>query len=259
MKDILKNIGSYYLETQVVKTKEGYPQVKNGTEQTRTVHTSQWQLRYIQKRILKNILSKLSIPDYAYGSVIKRNNILNAKQHRRNKYFMMIDLEKFFPSITHNMVFETFVSFDFSHTTSRFLTKLTTYKGCLPQGLSTSPMIANLVFNKTGNKLQKFAQENNLTFTTFLDDLSFSSTNNFEKKMSSIIQILNDDNYKISLDKTIYTDTEPVITGILIKDGWLQLTDTYKWKLLNPINYNYEQREGHKRYFKQVEDANDDY
>lgn len=256
LQSILSNISEYYDEKRSIKMKEGYPQIKNGIEQTRLIHASRWQLKDIQKRILKNILNKLNLPNYAYGSIADRSNILNAKQHVKNKYFLLIDLENFFPSLNNSMVFKMFRSLKFSPTISRSLTKLTTFKRCLPQGPPTSSMISNLVFVKTGLQLQEFANKNNLTFTTFLDDLTFSSSEDFENKIPAIIQILEKEHFKISLDKTVYTDKEPVVTGILIKDKRLQLTDTYMRKLLNPVNYNAEQREAHKPYFNQVEAAN---
>ncbi len=56
-----------------------------------------------------------------------------------------------------------YLLYKFSPTVARVLTQLTTYKGRIPQGAPTSPMIANLVFVKTGKKLEEFAKENNLT------------------------------------------------------------------------------------------------
>ena len=162
---VIENIDKFYYKKEEVKTKDGFPQIQNGVKQTRTLYPSKLILKDIQKRILRDILSKLTIPDYAYGSVKGRDDISYAKYHSASKYFFTTDLKKFFPFITNRMVFEMFRSFHFSPTVSRILTQLVTYKGGVPQGAPTSPAIANLVFIKTGTTLQQFANKHDLTFT----------------------------------------------------------------------------------------------
>src|SRR5690606_10788268 len=105
------------------------------------------------KRIQKNILLKIDLPNYAFGAVKGKDNVDNAKQHQGKKYKFTTDLKDFFPSITNKAVNEMFVSQGFSHKVSGLLTKLTTYKGKIPQGAPTSSTLANLVFIKTGDIL----------------------------------------------------------------------------------------------------------
>jgi RNA-directed DNA polymerase len=178
---IIQDIDKFYTEVTILKKdKEGMPIIgKNGIPKSRTLNPSHNRLKVIQKRIQKNILANLHLPDYAYGAVKSRDNVDNANTHKGKKFKFTTDLRNYFPSISHKRVFEMFRSYNFSPTVSRLLTQLTTYKGRLPQGSPTSSTIANLVFVKTGRNLDRFARKHNITFTSFIDDLTFSSPHDF--------------------------------------------------------------------------------
>ena len=53
---------------------------------------------------------------------------------------------------------------------------LFTYKGRLPMGTPTSPVLSNLAAIPLDNALTGWAGERGATFTRFVDDLTFSST-----------------------------------------------------------------------------------
>lgn len=242
---IINEIDRFYYEKHEIKLdKKGIPKIKNGIIQERVLNPSIARLKTIQKRIHKNILLKLPMPDYAFGAIKGRDNISNAKQHQGKKFIFSTDLRKFFPSINHKQVFEMFRSFDFSPSVSRCLTKLTTYRGKLPQGAPTSPISANLVFIKTGKELSKFAKEYGLTFTSFVDDLTFSAPVDFKLEAHRIIEIVLSDGFKISHDKTYYKTKNPVVTGVVVKNNNLDLTETYKIKLRETTGKSEEQIKG---------------
>ena len=181
-----------------------------------------------------------------------RDNVANAKRHQGKKYNFTTDLRKFFPSISHHKVFEMFRLFDFSPTVSRLLTQLTTYKGKLPQGAPTSPTVANLVFIKTGNKLALFAKENNLTFTSFIDDLTFSAPTDFKEKAGFIIDTIQSDGFRISHDKTNYKTKNPKVTGLVVKNNNLALPADFIIKLNDLEGKTPEQIRGLQLYADKV-------
>ena len=250
IKTIIANIDKFYYEKEIIKTS------KQGKIKKRVLNPSINRLKVIQKRIQKNIFSQLQLPDYAYGAVTGRDNVMNARKHQGKKYNFTTDLKKFFPSINHKKVFEMFRSFNFSPTVSRVLTQLTTYKGKLPQGAPTSPTISNLVFIKTGKKLEQFAIENKLTFTTFIDDLTFSAPVDFKEKAPCIIDTIQSDGFRISHDKTNYKTKNPMVTGVIVKNNNLDLPDSYKIKLQNLEGKTEEQKRGLKLYADKVLNTN---
>lgn len=257
LEHIVSHLDSFYYQKEEVKLDSNkQPKIKHGVIQKRILNPSIKRLKIIQKRLVKNILQKLDIPEYAYGGIKQRDNILNAKKHQGKKFIFTTDLKDFFPSISNKKVYEMFISFSFSPTVARILTKLTTYKGRLPQGAPTSPILANLVFIKTGKDLQAFSKEHNLVFTTFVDDLTFSSTKDFKNEAQAILERIVADGYKISHNKTNYKTKLPVVTGLVVKNNNIDLTDALKNKLKATENKTEDQIAGLQRYADRVKAAN---
>lgn len=253
---IINNIDKYYTEKILKEDKNGLPLIdKKGNPKSRTINPSHNRLKIIQKRIQKNILLKLELPNHAYGSVKGRDNVDNAKVHKGKKYKFTTDLRNFFPSISHHRVFEMFRIYKFSPEVSRLLTQLTTYKGKLPQGAPTSSTIANLVFVKTGNNLNSFAKQYQLTFTSFVDDLTFSSPYDFKGKSSEIIEMIIKDGFKISHNKTNYS-RKPLVTGIHPMNNYLRLPDAFLKKLKDSATKTEEQIKGLLLYKRKVDKIN---
>ena len=230
--DIIADVDSYYISWSKVKTDKdtGLPLTDaNGNQRTRQLNSTKIELKRIQKRILALLMSHVEIPTYAFGGVPKKDNIKNAKYHQGNKYIFTTDLRSFFPSISHNSVFEVYCNNGYSPTVARILTKLTTYKYQLPQGVPTSTLLALLAFKPTGDKLYDYALQHNLKFSIFVDDITISSKVDFKHLVPDILDIIVSAGYKISHNKTHYSTKNPIITGIKCQNNRIKLPQsTYK-------------------------------
>ncbi|MCB1073812.1 MAG: RNA-directed DNA polymerase, partial [Chlamydiia bacterium] len=164
----------------------------------RVLYPSKGNLKTIQSCIKDRILNQLELPILVQGGVRGRDNVSNALIHKGNKYFFLTDIEKFFPSIRHFQVYEMLVSNGFSPTVAGIITKLTTYKGRLPQGTPTSTALANLTFCVVDAELSAFCEEYNLTFTRFVDDITISSKKPFKQLSGPIVKIITRHGYSIS-------------------------------------------------------------
>lgn len=216
--EVISNIDKYYYEKVEIKKDKKTGEVKkykDGTVKKRTIHPSTKELKAIQKSIKKNILAPIPLPDEIHGGVKKRSNITNAKPHKGNKYIFTTDLQDFYPNISHKYVHDTYLSLGFSHHFSNSLTKLTTWKYALPQGTPTSTHISNLVFLKTDYKLIQLCNDNNITYTRYVDDLTFSSPFDFKHLLNDILDIVRKNNFNLSYRKTKYKGNQTV-TGINI-------------------------------------------
>lgn len=256
---IISNLDSYYYEKIENKKDEigNFKFDKTGKPKVRVLNPSINKLKQIQKNINKKIFSKLKIPDYAFGAVRGKDNVLNAKIHQGKKFKFKTDLKDFFPSIGNNQVFNMFRSFNFSPTVSRTLTQLTTYKGKLPQGAPTSPIISNLIFIKTGNKLDEFSKQNNIIFTSFIDDLTFSSPIDFKNKTKLIINIIENEGFKINHKKTFYKTKSPLITGVISVQNKIELPNSFYSRMKKTENKSIEQEKGYQIYIERVKKIND--
>lgn len=215
IRTLLENIDKNYNVWSEVKTnKQNKPKTYlDGTVKKRTFRNPSVLLKLVQKRIKLNIIDKVELPNNVHGGVKKRSNITNAKAHQGNKYLFETDLQEFYPNINMEVVYQTFLELGYSTHFSHWLTKLTTKDNQLPQGSPASLGISNLVFKKTDIKLIRFCKANSITFTRYVDDLTFSSQQDFGDKIQSILDIVIDDNFKISRRKTVY-DSKQTITGI---------------------------------------------
>ncbi|CDN31914.1 Reverse transcriptase [Mucinivorans hirudinis] len=234
IQNIIDNIGDYYISWEKIKIDKntGNPVIINGQPKKRQLNSTKIELKKIQKRIYRFLLSHVDIPSYAYGGVAKKDNVLNAKHHQGNKYIFTTDLKSYFPSINNTQVFDFFIEIGCTPTISRILTQLTTYKYQLPQGVPTSTLLANLLFMKTGIKLEVFAVQNDIKFSSFVDDLTFSSKKCFKDKVQDILDILKQDGYRISHNKTFYKTNNPIITGVVCQNNRLKLEHSYYKRLV---------------------------
>ncbi|MGL5891314.1 MAG: hypothetical protein ACRC3B_15600, partial [Bacteroidia bacterium] len=73
--------------------------------------------------------------------------------------------------------------------------------------------IANLVFLETDKQLFELCKKNKITYTRYIDDLTFSSQQDFRTLLDDILRIITSNGFKLSHRKTKYCGNQTV-TGI---------------------------------------------
>lgn len=143
------------------------------------IHAPAKELKRVQKRInyfLQSYYLWIK-PDAVYGFVInpnyydKRCNIVeNARNHVGKKHLLNLDLLDFFPGITARRVKELFLSeyFQFSDRLAIALALLVTFRGRLPAGAPTSPVVSNFICIEMDNELQNLSKNTNGTIQGML-------------------------------------------------------------------------------------------
>lgn len=108
---------------------------------------------------------------------VPRNIKSNAGLHLGKSWMLNADFQDFFHQISRERVFSLFAEppFGFSEEVAAVLADLCTYKGRLPMGAPTSPVLSNLVSLGLDEDYQDFAGLHNFVYTRFADDLTFSS------------------------------------------------------------------------------------
>lgn len=213
---IIESIDSHYNEWIEIKNdkKTGLPKTYlDGTVKERVIRPSKPQLKRIQKKIKDRILSEIELPSNVHGGVKGKSNITNAKPHQGKKYVFTTDLKDFYPSISAKKVYRTFINLGFNSQFAFYATRLTTWKGELPQGTPTSTHISNLIFLDTDYKLIEICKANDITYTRYIDDLTFSSQKDFHHLIPIFLATVENDGLKISHRKTNYEGNQN-ITGI---------------------------------------------
>lgn len=244
VQDLLTDIDSNYSEIikykidsdgQRKRNKPKYVE-KLGEFCTRVINPPTDRLKRIQKRINKYLNAKIPLPKYAFGAVKNKDNVKNAREHKGQKYVFQTDIRDFFPSISYKRVYAALISAGFSPDVASLITRLTTYNGHLPQGAPTSTFLANLVFSTTGDQIQHIANQYNLRFTTFVDDVTLSSQSDFKDLVPIIIGIITNAGYKISHLKTTYKSGITEITGVKMLNNSMTVTDKFRVKCANELN-----------------------
>lgn len=133
-------------------------------------------LKAVQLRIYENILRDLPLPDSVHGGVKDRSPKSNAAQHCGQPCVVRLDVKKCFPSIKPALVYRLFAHhLKFAPDVARVLTKLTTLDRQVPQGVSTSTAIVNLVISyECEEEIAEAVRASRSKNTRFVDDLFFS-------------------------------------------------------------------------------------
>jgi len=198
----------------------------------RKINAPSKQLKDIQKKIALQLENyALSLESYtnnkvAHGFVKGRDIFSNAKIHRNKKLVLNIDIEDFFNSIHFGRVRGYFKKNNFfllSEEVSLVIAQICCFKGSLPQGAPTSPIISNLICQILDNRIVKIAKKYKLDYTRYADDMTFSTNDmNFIDQNSNFIDIIKIElqkaGFKINEDKTRlqYADSRQTVTGLIV-------------------------------------------
>jgi RNA-directed DNA polymerase len=133
-------------------------------------------MRVAQYRILKEILEKISIPEYIHAFEKDKNIPSMAALHVNKRVVISLDLKDFFTSIKQYHVYQLFEHLGFSPMPARTLSELCTYKSFVPQGALTSPKLSNIVTALTfGPHIKHYCDTKGYTLSIYADDITISS------------------------------------------------------------------------------------
>lgn len=210
-----------------------------------------------RKRVLKKLnsyLNELPIPHYLY-SRSERGFLKNAKAHYGNVAFVLMDISSFFPNCTFEYVKNFFVrdsGLKMKPDLADKMAKLVTvpqshnsHKRCVPQGFPTSPLICFFAYKFMFDKINNYAIKNNLTFSTYVDDITLSSKYDFDKEkvVNDVVSILNEYGHTSKTEKckkiniTEPTCFPPTITGIWVKRYKIRASKKIYDKMMKSYNY----------------------
>jgi RNA-directed DNA polymerase len=178
---LLQSRRELYRPFQTTKKPHPYPGVRRKAEtkppKTRDIDNPVKQLKDIQTRIRKNILSRAELPKYMFGAVAGGTLTKHAEQHVPNQGTVAVsmDISSYYPNITCVHVYYVWhVVLGCPPRIASLLTELTTYDWHLPQGAPTSPAIANIFLASVYAPICLACEKAGVAITTWVDDLIFS-------------------------------------------------------------------------------------
>lgn len=199
-------------------------------------------LKAIQRWILLNVLEKIPVSDRAQGFVKERGIRKNATYHLGKRYLLIIDLKDFFPSITIDKVRDVFLQATNDSDMAQIYSILCTFRGALPQGGVTSPILSNLVFRSADEAITNLCSRMHIIYSRYADDMTFSS-NDFQalkQVYGQVKQVIESAGFRINTKKTRYCSGKHrmLVTGLRLNSGKLT-TGRERKRVIRAELYNY--------------------
>lgn len=217
----------YKLNPQNLYTSFSIPKKSGGV---RNIVAPQKPLANIQNKIANVLMlqpeNKASGSKASHGFIKNKSILTNAKVHRNKKYVLNTDIQDFFPSFSFGRVlgfFEKNNAFMMDHKIAVALTNLCCYKQKLPQGAPSSPPITNLIFHIVDFKIIKLARKYKLTYTRYVDDLTFSTNNHsflktYHDFLIELNALITHEGFNLNNNKTHleFKNSRQEVTGIIV-------------------------------------------
>lgn len=205
------NIEHYYKKYEISK--------RNGGK--RIIYEPNYVLKKVQRNILDNVLSGFKVSKYAMAYVKGKSVKDNANMHVNKKLILKLDIKDFFNNISFMDVYnKVFLEEYFPKQARTVLTYLCTYNEFLPQGAPTSSYISNLIMQDFDEKIGLFCEKNNISYTRYSDDMTFSGDFNVKMVIFKVKDELKKMGMQLNYDKihVIYSNMSQQVTGITVNE-----------------------------------------
>lgn len=223
----LKSVKVYprYVDFQIPK--------KNG--ELRKISAPNKSLLFAQRNLVILLSAIYKTPKAVHGFIKTQSQnqlelrsksiVSNAKQHKKRNIILNIDLKDFFPSINSRRVFSLFTKqpFYFNKQVAGIITEICVHdlNKNLPQGAATSPIISNMICYRLDKKLTKLSADNNVVYTRYADDLTFSSSkNNIDDFKAKVIDEIKKEGFEINRQKLRQQNRtmRQEVTGLIVNE-----------------------------------------
>ena len=232
---LLLGLEAEYLQSVIYGAKSHYREfaIRKRSGGTRMLSAPHYTLKYVQRWIYDNILSKVKVNYCAHGFRPKKSILTNAKLHVANKFLLKLDLKDFFPSITLNQVINVFRGFGYSNHVAFFLGSICCVDDHLPQGAPTSPAISNIIARHLDNRLLGLAKKMGYKYTRYADDLAFSGDSISSTFTQYVVRIISECKFLVNADKVkLYKgDGAKILTGVSLANGKIRVPREYRRNL----------------------------
>lgn len=212
--------------------------IKKANGKKRGIYEPLPDLKFVQHWILKNILEKCPVSDYAKAFIKGRTLKHNARFHRAQPVVVTMDIKDFFPTIRIFDVFSIYKEMGYRDNVAWFLAHLCCHKKILPQGAPTSPYLSNIRLLKLDEAIVEYTSENKIRYTRYADDLTFSGDLNPHQVIPKISQLVYAEGFQINSQKTrvAYQNARQEVTGIVV-NSHMQVSKEQRKSIRQQIYY----------------------
>ena len=163
----------------------------------------------------------------------------NAIPHINKDIILKLDIKDFFENICFLDIYNSCFPIEyFPKPVGTILTHLCTYNNHLTQGSPTSSYISNLVMKDFDEELGFYCENNNISYTRYSDDMTFSGNFNPSEVIIKVRKML----YKLGLELNtnkihiVRKSSNQSVTGIVVNEK-MQVNVKYRNKIRQEIYY----------------------
>lgn len=239
----------------------------------RTISVPIRDLLMVQRWLTRHIQNKQSAHSSSYAFTPGSSIVKCAMRHTGARWLVKLDISGFFGSISeiavyrvfHGLGYEPLVAFELARLTTCVTNNLYRYSnprwqnnfhlytidayddgriGHLPQGAPTSPMLSNLVMKKVDMKLSRLASRNDLVYTRYSDDLTFSKRDRWKRSkaksfVNAVSRILRTEGYLPNTKKTkiVPPGARKIVLGLVVDGPEPRLSRQFRSNLRQHLYY----------------------
>ena len=196
-------------------------------------------MKTVQSNLLSHFLEQQPISPYAAAYHKGAAPAVHARLHTGAKQLLKLDIKDFFPNITFSMVFQT----AFPHrllppAAGVLLTNLCCLRESLPQGSPASPYISNLVMRSFDDYIGGWCAEQNIRYSRYCDDLTFSGDFDHEMVFHKARGFLAAMGFALNNRKTcrLSLGQRQTVTGLVVNEK-VQVSKAYRRSIRQEIYY----------------------
>jgi RNA-directed DNA polymerase len=178
-------------------------------------------LKRLQRRILRTRFDEMFFHPAAHGFRPGRSILTNSLPHVGQPCVVNVDIRSFFPSTPYPLILHAcsmLAGGVLSDAACRVLADICSHGGGLPTGAPTSPALANLILRAADTSIAKAAAANNINYTRYADDLTFSGASNVLQILPFVARVLGQIGYQLDEKKTniFRQGRRQMVTGLVV-------------------------------------------
>jgi RNA-directed DNA polymerase len=197
---------------------------------TRIIASPYPALAHCQRWLYENLLKNIDQGEHSYAYCSGKSIINNATLHLNSEEMLKVDIINFFGSIELNRVITIFKNLGYTNSLSFHLASICCYKGALPQGACTSPIISNIIAKRLDRRLAGLCKNLDLTYSRYADDITISGNHIPKSLINFIEKIMEDEGFSINKEKTVFKvkGQKKIVTGLNVSGAEVRVSKKYR-------------------------------
>lgn len=190
---------------------------------TRLIEEPKPHLQRIHGRV-HQLLSRVDLPRYVHSVRKRHSYITNAREHLGNGEMVKLDVQKFYTNVRSGAVAAFFENqMRCAPDVAGLLAKLLTYKGHLPTGSKSSPILSYFVHKELFDEIAAQAATRGLTMTLYVDDIVVSGNGAHRGVLAAARYVISKHGLRSHKLRHFGGKRPKIVTGVIVADDGLRL------------------------------------